>query len=82
MFGAYTIKFVSQQILWLGFCGRKALSGMGRISIAEVPSATLRTGSSTPRHKHCVTRSIGEALRSEPVTFLVHPVGIMSLLAG
>jgi hypothetical protein len=24
---------------------------MGKISIAEVPSATLRTGSSTPRHQ-------------------------------
>jgi hypothetical protein len=28
---------------------------MGKISTAEVPSATLGTGSSTPRHKRCVT---------------------------
>ena len=46
------------------FGGRKAPSSMGKISIAEVPSATLRTGSSTPRHKRCAARSIGEALRS------------------
>jgi hypothetical protein len=45
--------------------GRKAPSSMGKINTAEVPSATLRTGSSTPRHKRCVTRSICEALRSD-----------------
>jgi hypothetical protein len=28
---------------------------MGKISTAGVPSATLGTGSSTPRHKRCVT---------------------------
>jgi hypothetical protein len=28
---------------------------MGKISTAGVPSATFGTGSSTPRHKHCVT---------------------------
>jgi hypothetical protein len=28
---------------------------MGKISTAEVPSATLGTGSSTPRTKRCVT---------------------------
>jgi len=46
----------------------KAPNSMGKISTAEVPSAALGTGSSTPRHKRCVTRSISEALRSELVT--------------
>jgi hypothetical protein len=55
---------ISQPILLSGLGGRKAPSSMGRMSTAEVPSATLRTGSSTPRHQCCVTRSIGEALRS------------------
>ena len=36
--------------------GQKAPSNMGKLSIAEVPSAT--------RHKRYVTRSICEALRS------------------
>jgi hypothetical protein len=52
------------QILLSGFGGRKAPSSMGETSTAEVPSATLRTGSSATRHKRCVTRSIGGALRS------------------
>jgi hypothetical protein len=43
-----------------GLGGRKVPSGIGKISTAEVPSATLRTGSSTPRHKRCITRWIGE----------------------
>jgi hypothetical protein len=66
-----TVKCVSQQILLSGFGGRKALNSMGKISTAEVPSATLRTGSSTPRHKRCDTQWISEALRSEVVTFLI-----------
>ena len=37
-----------------GLGGRKASSSMGKLSSAEVPSATLGTGSSTPRHKRCV----------------------------
>jgi hypothetical protein len=44
-----TIKCISQQIL-SGFGGRKAPSRMGRISIAEVPSAALGRGASLPRH--------------------------------
>ena len=59
-----TIKCVSQQILFSGFDGRKAPNSMGKISNAGVPSATLRTGSSTPRAKRCGTQSICEALRS------------------
>jgi hypothetical protein len=51
-------------LLLSAFGGRKAPSSMGKISTAEAPSATLRTGSSTPRHKRCAARSIGEALRS------------------
>jgi hypothetical protein len=47
-----------------GFGGRRAPSSMGKISTAGVPSATLGAGSSTPRHKRCVTRSTCEALRS------------------
>ena len=47
-----------------GFGGRKAPNSMGNISAAEV----LRLRAT----KRCITRSIGEALRSEPVTFLVH----------
>jgi hypothetical protein len=35
------------------------------------PSTPLKTGSSAPRHKRCITRSICEALRSEAVTFLI-----------
>ena len=65
------IKCISQQILLSGLGGRKAPSSMGKVSTAEVPSATLGTGSSTPRHKRCVTRQIGGALRSEAVTFLI-----------
>ncbi|HET6218503.1 MAG TPA: hypothetical protein VFE27_15875, partial [Acidobacteriaceae bacterium] len=34
-----------------GFGGGKGTNGMGRTSSPEVPSATLRTGSSTPRHQ-------------------------------
>ena len=66
-----TIQFVSQRILLSGFGGRKTPSSMGKIRTAEVPSATLRTGSSTPRNKRCLTRSICEALRSEAVTLLI-----------
>jgi hypothetical protein len=47
-----------------GLGGRKASSSMGKLSSAEVPSATFGTGSSTPPHRRCVTRSICEALRS------------------
>jgi hypothetical protein len=47
---------VLQQILLSGFGGRKARSSMGKLSTAEVPSARLRTGSSTLRHKRYVTR--------------------------
>ena len=60
----WEIQCVSQQILLSGFGGRKAPSRMGKISTAEVPSATLGTGSSTPRHKRCITRQICAALRS------------------
>ena len=52
-------------------CGRKAPSSMGKVSTAQIPSTPLRTGSSTPRQKLCGTRSIGAALRSEAVTFLI-----------
>jgi predicted GIY-YIG superfamily endonuclease len=44
---------------WGGFGGRKAPSRIGKISTAEVPSATLGTGSSTPRHQtlyHAINR--------------------------
>jgi hypothetical protein len=39
-----------------GFSGREGPNSVGKIGIAGVPSATLGTGSSTPRHKGCVTR--------------------------
>ena len=50
-----TIKCVSQQILLSGFGCRKAPTSMGKTSTAEVFDFA---------HKRCVTRSIGEALRS------------------
>jgi hypothetical protein len=39
-----------------GFGGRKSPNGVGKIGAPGVPSATLGTGSSTPRHKGCFLR--------------------------
>jgi hypothetical protein len=36
-----------------GLGGRKSANSIDKISIVGVPSATLRTGSSTPRPKCC-----------------------------
>jgi hypothetical protein len=61
MSGAY-IYMLGRSYCWASVV-EKAPNSMGKISAAEVPSATLRTGSSTPRHESCVTQSICEALR-------------------
>jgi hypothetical protein len=56
MYVPVAIKCVSQQILLSGVGGRKAPNSMGEMSTAGV----LRLRAT----KRCITRSIGEALRS------------------